>query len=118
MVVPIDLLKPILDDLLKFGRQNPLRPWLGLYATEVEDRSWWSACFARAGQEGGPPHRRYHAVRRGHARSASSPAFRKVWSLGNAGVDVPLLVYRDGRTFEVTVKSGDRTRFLKGPSLH
>ena len=44
--------------------------------------------------------------------------FRNVWSLGNAGVDVPLLVYRDGRTFEVTIKSGDRNRFLKGPSVH
>ena len=39
MVVPIDLLKPILDDLMKFGRRNtPPRPWLGLYATEVENR--------------------------------------------------------------------------------
>ena len=40
--------------------------------------------------------------------------FRKVWSLGDAGVDVPLLIYRDGRTFEVTITSGDRNRFLKG----
>src|ERR1700741_1050191 len=39
MMVPIDLLKPIIDDLTKFGRRNtPPRPWLGLYATEVEDR--------------------------------------------------------------------------------
>ncbi len=39
MIVPIDLLTPILDDLLKFGRRNvPPRPWLGLYATEVENR--------------------------------------------------------------------------------
>ena len=30
----------------------------------------------------------------------------------------PLLVYRDGRTFEMTIPSGDRNRFLKGPSLH
>src|SRR6187549_108094 len=38
MIVPIDDLKPILDDLLKFGRPNrPPRPWLGLYATEIED---------------------------------------------------------------------------------
>ena len=39
MMVPIDLLKPIIDDLMKFGRRNvPPRPWLGLYATEVENR--------------------------------------------------------------------------------
>ena len=39
MIVPIDLLKPIFDDLLKFGRRNaPPRPWLGFYATEVENR--------------------------------------------------------------------------------
>ena len=31
MVVPIDLLNPVLDDLRKFGRANrPARPWLGL----------------------------------------------------------------------------------------
>ena len=44
--------------------------------------------------------------------------FRKVWSLGHAGVEVPLTIYRDGRTFEARVTSGDRNRFLKGPSLH
>src|SRR5207237_2494445 len=39
MIVPIDLLKPILDDLLTLGRRNrPPRPWLGLYATEVNGR--------------------------------------------------------------------------------
>ena len=39
MVVPIDLLKPILDDLRKFGRVNkPARPWLGLYSTEIENK--------------------------------------------------------------------------------
>jgi len=39
MVVPIDLLKPILNDLLTLGRSNrPPRPWLGLYATEIDDR--------------------------------------------------------------------------------
>src|SRR5215208_238187 len=39
MIVPIDLLQPVLDDLLTCGRRNrPARPWLGLYATEIEDR--------------------------------------------------------------------------------
>ena len=32
MVVPIDLLTPVIDDLKKFGRVNkPARPWLGMY---------------------------------------------------------------------------------------
>src|ERR1700676_5449766 len=40
MVVPIDLLPPIIDDLMTYGRPNrPPRPWLGLYATEIEDEN-------------------------------------------------------------------------------
>ena len=36
MIVPIDLLKPIFEDLITIGRPNrPPRPWLGLYATEI-----------------------------------------------------------------------------------
>ncbi len=39
MMVPIDLLKPILDGSQRlFGRVNkPARPWLGLYTTEIDD---------------------------------------------------------------------------------
>src|SRR5512141_1939712 len=40
LTVPIYLLKPILEDLRKFGRVNkPVRPWLGLYSTEVGDKA-------------------------------------------------------------------------------
>ena len=44
--------------------------------------------------------------------------YRKVWSLGNAGVEIPLTLYRDGDSFEVRVNSSDRAKFLKGPKLH
>ena len=44
--------------------------------------------------------------------------FRRIWSLGNAGVEVPLTIYRDGRTFELRVPSADRRQFLKAPRLH
>src|SRR5919106_4484034 len=39
MLVPIDLLEPILDDMIKTGRtrQTP-RPWLGIYSTEAGER--------------------------------------------------------------------------------
>jgi S1-C subfamily serine protease len=120
MIVPIDILKPILGDLLTLGRPNrPPRPWLGLNATEVDDK----VVVARV-SEGGPSHRAN--LRSGDIVLAVASTkvsdlagfFRKVWSLGKAGVEVPLMIYRDGRTFEVRVASGDRNRFLKGPSLH
>src|SRR6202041_2523353 len=39
MVVPIDLLKPVLEDLRKVGRVNkPARPWLGMYTAEIENK--------------------------------------------------------------------------------
>jgi S1-C subfamily serine protease len=39
MIVPIDLLPPILDDLLAYGRVNkPPRPWLGVYSGESDGR--------------------------------------------------------------------------------
>jgi S1-C subfamily serine protease len=38
MIVPIDLLPPILDDLMNYGRVNkPARPWLGIYSAERID---------------------------------------------------------------------------------
>ena len=44
--------------------------------------------------------------------------YRRIWHCGPAGSRVPLLVYRDGRTLDIDVKSADRASFLKSPSLH
>ena len=44
--------------------------------------------------------------------------YRALCSLGEAGVEVPLTVHRDDVTFDVTVNSSDRTKFLKRPRLH
>src|SRR5919197_341521 len=120
MIVPIDLLKPVLDDLLTYGRRNrPPRPWLGLYASEMEDRIVIVGLAT-----GGPAHKaKLHAgdvvlAVGGMEVRGLAGFFRRIWSLGHAGVEVPLLVYRDGRTFELRIASGDRNRFLKGPRLH
>jgi S1-C subfamily serine protease len=44
--------------------------------------------------------------------------FRAVWRLGAAGVEVPLTLSRGGDVLQITVKSADRTDFLKKPNLH
>ena len=120
MSVPIDLLKPILDDLLTLGRTNrPPRPWLGLYATEAED-----SLVIIVGLAGDAPAQRaglragdiVHAVA-GAPVSSLPDFYRAMWALGRAGVDVPLTLEREGDRFDVTVTSADRNRFMKPPRL-
>jgi S1-C subfamily serine protease len=120
MSVPIDLLKPILKDMQTRGQADrPPRPWLGLYATEIEDK-----VVVVGLAKNGPAQRA--DLRTGDIILSVGGAqvknlaglFRKIWSLGQSGVEVPLLVYRDGKTVEVRAKSGDRNRFLKAPRLH
>src|SRR5215467_2017557 len=120
MVVPIDLLKPILDDLLTIGRANrPPRPWLGVYATEVGSNVAILG-LANRGPAERADLRAGDIVLRVGGSSVNDLAglFRRVWALGQAGVEVPLLVNREGKTFELRVRSGDRRSFLKGPVLH
>jgi S1-C subfamily serine protease len=120
MIIPIDLLKPVVDDLLKFGRRNlPPRPWLGLYATEVENRLVIVGLADR-----GPAKKA--DLRTGDIVLSVGDTdvndlatfFRRIWAQGQAGVEVPITIYRDGETMDVRVKSSERNRFLKGPSLH
>jgi S1-C subfamily serine protease len=120
MIVPIDLLKPALDDLRNFGRVNqPARPWLGLLSAEIENKVVVVGISAK-----GPAARAelkagdvILAVN-GEKVTSQTQFYRKLWSLGPAGVDVPLTVYHEGVTFDVVLASTDRTRLLKGPRLH
>jgi S1-C subfamily serine protease len=120
MMVPIDLLPPILPDLLKTGRANrEKRPWLGLFVMELEGRVLVAGLAPRgpAEQAGLAPGDAIAAV--AGARVASLAGFfRQVWGLGAAGIEVPLTVHRDGETMEVRVPSADRDRLLKAPRLH
>ncbi|HYP56809.1 MAG TPA: S1C family serine protease [Beijerinckia sp.] len=120
MIVPIDLLPPILDDLRTLGRPNiPPRPWLGLFAAETGDQV---TIIGFAGN--GPAHRA--GLNEGDAilAVAGKPVrdlvgfFRSIWALGDAGVDVPLTLDREGDIFEVRITSADRRRFLKTARLH
>ncbi|MGX1166871.1 S1-C subfamily serine protease [Bradyrhizobium sp. USDA 372] len=120
MIVPIDLLKPVLEDLRKFGRVNkPARPWLGLYSTEIDNRVVVIGISAN-----GPAARAelktgdvILAVN-GDKVTSQTAFYKKMWALGAAGVDVPLTVHHEGVTFDVTVTSTDRFKLLKAPKLH
>jgi S1-C subfamily serine protease len=120
MAVPIELLHPIFDELVTLGRPDqPPRPWLGLFATEDEGR------VVVVGFAGNGPAQRA-GLREGDAVLAvdGQPVgdlaafFRAVWSLGEAGVEVPLTLDREGDVFDVQVRSADRARMLKAKKLH
>ena len=54
----------------------------------------------------------------GHPVRSLANFYRRLQSQGVAGVEIPLTIQRDGKTFEVRVKSGDRTHLFKAPKLH
>jgi S1-C subfamily serine protease len=119
MFVPVDLLPPILDHLLKHGRApGPPRPWLGMYTAEMGGR-----LVVNGVTEGGPADAAGVlpgdvVVEVGDERPESLADFyRRVWGLGRAGVDVPMVISRRGRLLRVDVHSADRNDFLWRPSL-
>jgi S1-C subfamily serine protease len=122
MIVPIDLLPAIMDDMLTYGRPNrPPRPWLGLYAAEVDDDN---AVVVAGMSERGPaissglkPGDRIVAVRDEPVSTLAS-FWRRVWASGPAGSEVVLQVVRDKDARTVRIESADRTRLMKAPRLH
>ena len=120
MIVPIDLLAPILDDMTKTGRANRTpHPWLGMYATEAGER------LVIAGLAPGAPAERA-GVRVGDAvieiggekPNSLADLWRKVWAHGAPGAIVPLKLARSGKMLQVSLTSADRADFLKKPHLH
>ena len=120
MVVPISHLMPILPDLLSYGRVNrPPRPWLGMYVTENDEE-----IVVGGLADGGPADKA--GVRTGDRILAVGEdeitdlggLWRRVWASGSAGAEVRLRLGRDTSTLALTVRSADRTSFLKSPRMH
>jgi len=120
MFVPVDLLEPILDDMLRQGCSGRApRPWLGVYFVESEGK------LAVGGlARGGPAEQA--GLRRGDTLVAVAgrrveglaDALRGIWQLGSAGVTVPVSVGRRGGVMQLDIRSADRNDFLKRPRMH
>ena len=119
MFVPIDLLPPIIDEICEYGRRStPPRPWLGLLVDDEDDGlivvGVYRNCPAdKAGLRPGD------VIIRGGDQPVHSLAnmFKTVWSLGAAGINVPLLVLRSSQLQEVVIRSTDRSEFLRKGTL-
>lgn len=119
MVVPIDLLPPILEDLLSRGQADrPPRPWLGVFSAESN-----GDVVVMSVADGSPAERAglrrgdiISDVRDGEVESLAD-FYRKVWSSGEAGAELPMRIVRDGRDSWLRIKSADRNSFLRKPLL-
>jgi S1-C subfamily serine protease len=119
MVVPINLLLPILDDLLTSGQQNKLpRPWLGVFSAESNGK----VIIVNVAEDG-PADRAgllegdiISDVRDGEVDGLAN-FYRKLWESGPAGTEVPMRILRNGRDAWLRIKSADRRSFLRRPQL-
>jgi S1-C subfamily serine protease len=120
MIVPVDLLEPILDNLLSTGHSGrPSRPWLGIYTTEIEHRLVIAGLAERGpGAQAGLQVGDMVIEVAGHPVSGLAGLFRSIWHVGPVGTEVPLTVTRRGDKRRVIVRSADRSDFLKKRSVH
>ena len=118
MFVPVDLLKPILEDLIAEGhRKGPARPWLGINADEVHGHLFVSRVSPegpadRAGVRGGD----IVIAVGGDAVTTLAEFYRKVWARGEAGTEVPLRVLQGAQLREISIRSMDRASYFR-PAL-
>ena len=120
MFVPVDLLKPILEDLIADGRRRgPARPWLGVNADELRGHLFVSRVSPegpaeRAGLRAGDI---VVAVSGEHV-STLAEFYRRIWGRGGAGVDVPIRVLQGAQLREVSVRSIDRVDYFRASKTY
>jgi S1-C subfamily serine protease len=115
MYVPTDLLMPIMADLIANGAVGGAgKPWIGLstQASEgglVVSRVTPASPAEKAGLKKGD----LITAIGGDSPKTLPDFYRKLWSLGSAGILVPLDVERDGKAAHYDVQSINRMDHLK-----
>jgi serine protease Do len=118
MFVPVDIVKPILADLIERGRRKGApRPWMGLGTQEYRGHLVVARVNSDgpADQAGVQPGDVVLAVGN-TAVTSQAQLYRTVWGLGAAGVDVPLRLMRGPAVLNVTLKSIDRAAHFREPA--
>lgn len=116
--VPIDLLKPILADLVSAGhRAGPARPWLGISADELQGH-----LFVTKVSPDGPAERAGVAVGDIILGVGSDPVhtqdefYQRVWASRHAGDEVPLRVLKGVDVTEIIIRSMDHVAYYRPSS--
>jgi serine protease Do len=120
MFVPIDLLEPILGDLIADGRalRDP-RPWIGMSTNELYGRLVISQVSPQGPAEKAGLRRGDIITGVGGEAAKNLPdLYRKIWARGHAGATVPLDYEREGDNRKADVTSMNRLDHLKLKSTY
>jgi serine protease Do len=115
MFVPIDLLKPVLSELLERGRTaKPPRPWLGMFTAESEGRLEVVALSpdGPAERDGIKPGDAVVKIGSKAVRTLAD-MYRQIWGTGAAGTVITITVLRGDFALPIQVVSEDRYQRLK-----
>ncbi len=115
MFVPVDLLKPVLDDLVATGRRSgPARPWLGVYSEAIEGHLAVTGVLPESPAEQAGLHRGDVILGvGGQAIGDQGEFYQRLWASGEAGAEVTLHVLHDKTVKHVIVHSADRLEYLR-----
>ncbi len=120
MFIPIDLVKPILADLIANGRAaGAARPWLGLATEEVQGRLFVTRVSpdSPADKAGIRPGDIVVAVGADTVKTHED-LYKKMWGIGAAGADVPLKLLQGADVREVRVHSIDRFEYFRAKPVY
>jgi len=115
MFVPIDLLNPIIDELVRTGNERDAkRPWLGVNSLEEDGRIKVmqvndESPAARAGIEAGD----IILSVNGEKVTSLDHFYQKLWKSGPPGVDVPMTLLHGVDMRQVVVRSIDRQEYMR-----
>jgi S1-C subfamily serine protease len=115
MFVPIDHLTPVIDEICVHGRRLAApRPWLGVLVHDEDNELTIVGVYRNCPADDAGLRPGDIVLEIGeHPIGNLANFFRTVWSLGEAGVDVPLTILRNSKRQEIRIRSSERAAFMR-----